>query len=326
MKYGKVQGLDKPVSRIVFGTAFGPFLSGDGDATPLLDRATELGINTFDCAKEYGHAQEVLGRWLSTRTDREQLVIETKGCHPLAFKDYAKSRVTKEALDADLAESLEQLHTSYVDIYMLHRDDPDVPAGDIVEWLNEHYRKGEIRSFGGSNWTTKRIRQANRYAEEHGLVPFTVSSPNYSLAVEERNPWIGVGETLNGQDKAADRAWYRNNQMAVFAYSVLGRGFMTGMFRSDDREGAERKLDRAARAGFLFDDNFERLRRAESLAQEKHCTIAQLAAAWVLNQGMNVFALLSCTSIAHIEGNAAAADMSLMAKECAWLNLESDFR
>lgn len=68
------------------------------------------------------------------------------------------------------------------------------------------------------------------------------------------------------------------------------------------------------------------MRRTETLAQIKHCAIAQLAVAWVLNQGMNVFALLSCTSIAHIEGNAAAADMSLTAKECAWLNLESDSR
>lgn len=324
MKYGKVQGIDTPVSRIVFGTAFGSFLSGDGDPAPLIDKAVELGINTFDCAKGYGHAQEMLGNWLKTRKDRERFVIETKGCHPLVSENYAKSRVTKEALDADLAESLEQLHTPYVDLYLLHRDDPNVPAGEIVEWLNEHYRKGEIRAFGGSNWTPERITEANDYAKAHDLVPFTVSSPNYSLAVEEKDPWIGVSITLGGEDKATDREWYRANQMAVFAYSVLGRGFMTGMFRSDDREAAECKLDEPARVGFLFDNNFERLRRAEILAENKGCAVAQIAAAWVLYQGMNVFALLSCTSVPIIESNAGAVDIELTARECAWLNLEID--
>lgn len=70
MRYGTVDGLSKPFSRLVFGTAFGRFLSGEGDSSPLLDSAVELGVNTFDCAKEYGCAQRMLGRWLGRQGGR----------------------------------------------------------------------------------------------------------------------------------------------------------------------------------------------------------------------------------------------------------------
>lgn len=321
MRYGRIEGVDKPVSRVVCGTAFKVMLEG-GDASELLDRAVACGINAFDCAENYGKAEISLGDWLKGRNDRERLVIETKGCHPDFGEGWVRSRVTKEALDRDLAQSLDRLHTGYVDIYMLHRDDPDVPAGEIVEWLNEHHRKGEIRAFGGSNWSCARIAEANRYAAEHDLTPFTVSSPNFSLAVEHENPWVGEGVTIGGGDHAADRDWYRGNGMAVFAYSALARGFMTGMFPSSDRASAECVLDKEARKGFLYDDNFERLHRTEQLAGRKGATVAQIAVAWLFHQGMNVFALLSCTSLPIIEANAGAADIDLTDEECAWLNLD----
>ena len=324
MKYGTIAGVDTPASRIVFGTAFGPMLSGEGDPSELLDHAVEAGINTFDCAKEYGHAQEQLGRWLERHGDRDRLVIETKGCHPAWGEGWDRSRVTKRDLDDDLAESLDQLRTPYIDVYLLHRDDPAVPAGEIVEWLNEHHRAGEIRAFGGSNWSPQRIQEANDYAHEHGLVPFAVSSPNYSLAVQERNPWVGVSTTLGGPDHAEDRAWYRANQMPVFAFSVLGRGFMSGLVHADDPDEAKAVLDGAAQTGFLSPSNFERLRRAEILAARLGASVPQIAIAWALNQGLNLFALVSSSSNAIIDGNVAATDITLTAQESAWLDLETD--
>lgn len=209
-------------------------------------------------------------------------------------------------------------------MYLLHRDDPRVPAGEIVEWLNEHRRKGEIRTFGGSNWTPARLKEANEYAAQHGLTPMSVSSPNYSLAVEHNNPWIGVGTTLNGPDKTADREWYRRTGLAVFAYSSLARGFMTGMFRSSRPDIAAARLDEAAREGFMYPDNFERLRRAEILAERKHVSVAQIALAWVLSQNMNVFAIASCSSPEHLKTSVDAVDVELDGHECAWLNLESE--
>ncbi|NMM93959.1 aldo/keto reductase [Bifidobacterium oedipodis] len=326
MQYGTITGLDKPVSRIVFGTAYGSLLNGTQrpeELAALLDTAIANGINTIDTAKAYGQAQAMIGNWLKGRDDRDQLVIETKGCHPL---DDGTERVTKRDLDEDVDDSLNKLNTDYIDIYLLHRDNPQVPAGEIVEWLNEHHQAGRIKAFGGSNWSPNRIAEANAYAAEHGLVPFTVSSPNYSLAVQEGTPWAGVCTTLNGDDMQADREWYRDNRMAVFAYSVLGRGFMTGMFRSDDRATAEARLDEFARRGYCYPDNFERLRRAEILAAERGVPVAQIAVAWVFTQGLDMYALLSCTSDEIIRSNAAALDICLTETEAAWLNLEIDAR
>ena len=83
------------------------------------------------------------------------------------------------------------MRTDYIDIYLLHRDDPAVPASEIVEIFNAMHREGKIGAFGGSNWTHERIQEANAYAKDHGLIPFTVSSPNFGLADQIADPWGG---------------------------------------------------------------------------------------------------------------------------------------
>lgn len=326
MEYGKIEGLEKPVSRIVFGTAFESFRQGDGDFTELLDFAVSKGITTFDCAKEYGKAQEVLGNWIRKRGHSEDVVIETKGCHPLASQNYAVPRVTKEALDTDIAESLDFLHVKTIDVFMLHRDDPNVAVGDIMEWLNEHFRKGDIMAFGGSNWSISRIAEANEYARTHELKKMTVSSPHYSLAEAVRSPWVGDVAMLNGADPrtADERAWYRENQMAVFAYSVLSAGFLSGAFRSDDAQGARNFLDSLVQESFMSPQNFERLRRAEVLAHNLGVSVAQIVTAWVLSSSLNTFALLSSSRASIVESNAAAVDLKLNRQQREWLNLERD--
>ncbi|RSX54405.1 aldo/keto reductase [Bifidobacterium goeldii] len=329
MLYGSIEGVGKPVSRIVLGTAYPALTSGTqdpGELADLLNTAVSTGINTIDTAKVYGQSQAMLGGWIAglSKNERDRLVIETKGCHPL---DDGTPRVTQQALDEDIDDSLNKLNVDYIDVYLLHRDNPQVPAGEIVEWLNAQQQAGHIRAFGGSNWTSDRLAEANDYAAAHGLTPFTVSSPNFSLAAQEGDPWIGSSVTLNGADGAANAReldWYRGSQMAVFAYSVLGRGFMTGMFTSDDRAAAEARLDEPARRGYCYASNFERLRRAEILAIRKHVSVPQIAIAWAFAHDLNLYALLSCTSEAIIRSNAAALDLTLSPEEAAWLNLESE--
>ena len=319
MKYGTVAG--KRASRIVAGTAYSKLIDGKRD-DDTLDQVAALGVNTFDTACHYGRAQAMFGTWLSTRTDRDRLVIESKGCHPLEPSN--ESRVNKTCLDDDLHRALDELQTDYLDVFLLHRDDPSVPVGAIVDWLNEHYEQGEIRAFGGSNWEPDRLQEANVYASQHGLHPFEISSPNYSLASQMADPHIGHCATLNaGANAASNREWYRTTQMSVFAYSVLGRGFMTGAFCHDERDKALSRLDESGRKGYDFPENYERLRRAEELAHNKKCTVAQIAIAWVFAGGMDVYALLSMTSSARAASSIGALDVELSPSEAAWLNLES---
>ena len=110
-----------------------------------------LGGNTVDTANVYGGRSQRArhrGLWMQARGNRDDIVIISKGCHHNADR----KRVTPYDLAADIADSLARLRTDYVDIYMLHRDDPSLPVGPIVEALNEHYAAGRIRAFGGSNW------------------------------------------------------------------------------------------------------------------------------------------------------------------------------
>ena len=88
--------------------------------------------------------------------------------------------MNKQAIDEELTISLDRLRTDYVELYALHRDDPNVHVGEILEILNEHVEAGRIGAFGGSNWSAERFQEANDYAEKHGLIGFSFSSPNFS--------------------------------------------------------------------------------------------------------------------------------------------------
>ncbi|MDQ3328170.1 MAG: aldo/keto reductase, partial [Chloroflexota bacterium] len=173
MKYGKIEGIDKPVSRLVMGV--------DNQRTMpmlavMLDDFFERGGNTFDTAYIYGGGalERLLGQWVQNRGLRDQVVILDKGAHtPNCTPEY----VTKQLL-----ESLDRLQMEYVDIYMLHRDNLEYPASAFVDVLNDHHRAGRIRVFGGSNWSIQRVEEANNYAAQNGLQGFSAMSNNFSLA------------------------------------------------------------------------------------------------------------------------------------------------
>ena len=320
MEYRTIQGVDKPVSRLLFGTASPLFTPGMAQFD-LLDAAFAAGINAFDTARVYGLAEKSLGLWLRERGNRDQVVILTKGAHP---DPDGRKRVTEKDIREDFAVSSSLLGTDYVDIYLLHRDDPDQDAGVIVEILNAMHAEGKIGAFGGSNWTHERIQEANEYAYRKGLLPFTVSSPHYSLARQREDPWGGGCVSLTGDESKAARDWYRANQMPVIAYSSLGRGLLTGKIRSADEPRAAELLDSFAMKGYGTPDNFRRLARCEELAARKGCGISQLAMAWLYRQPLNTFAVATMSSPKRIQENADALNVELTEAECRYLNLEDD--
>ena len=153
----------------------------------LLDFVYGSGITAFDTARVYGQSETLLGKWIEEKNMREKIVILSKCGHP-DLKTWEK-RVNEKAMWEDLETSLKELRTDFLDIYLLHRDDPDVETGEIVEIFNGMHAEGKIGAFGGSNWTHERIEQANEYAYKHNLIPFTVSSPNFGLADQAGDPW-----------------------------------------------------------------------------------------------------------------------------------------
>lgn len=316
MQYVRLEKISRPVSRLLFGCAYPGMVAGE-DQTALLDQAFEAGITAIDTAENYGKSEFILGEWMAARKNREQLTILTKGCHP-----YGHPRVTPEDLRHDFHQSLERLRTDYVDVYMLHRDDPQKDVGPIMETLNEFVRAGKTLRIGASNWTLARVREANDYAHAHGLEPFSVISPNYALARQVGDPWGGC-TSLSGDEHAADRAWCAREGITVVAYASLAHGFLSGKFRSSEPERLEASLDEGGRRGYFCPENLERLRRAEHMAAQKGCTVAQIALAYVLADPLGILPAISATKQRHLQANIAALDIALTEEERAWLDLRA---
>ncbi len=316
--FGEIPGIDKKVSRIFFGTASAPLAKGD--AEKLLDDIYGLGINAFDMARNYMGSEKAVGEWMQKRGNREELVLLSKCAHPDVTT--WRKRVNEKEIREDLATTLELLQTDYVDIYLLHRDDPDVPVGEIVELFNEFYTDGKVKAFGGSNWTHERIECANEYAYSHNLRPFVVSSPNYGLADQVNDPWGGGCVSISGPSNQEARNWYIKNHMPVIAYSSLGRGFFSGKLKSTDKERAGEILDEFAMKGYFCDDNFERLRRCEEMAAQKKCSISQIAMAFIKSRGINTFAVVGTTKASRMQENIDAFSIDLTMDEADYLDLK----
>lgn len=320
MKYGKVKGVEKPISRLVLGTMI-INLNEREKSFKLMDDVFELGCTTLDSAHVYG-SETAIGEWMQERNNREKVVVLTKGAHHSADR----KRVTPSDITSDLQDSLARLKTDYIDIYMLHRDDPDYPIGPIVEILNEHHNSGKIKSFGGSNWRHERINEANEYAEKHGLIPFAASSPNFGLAEQVLDPWGPGCVSISGPQEAKAREWYLANQLPIFAYSSLGRGFFSGRITRENFDSIKDSIDGACRHAYCHEVNFKRLDRVQILAKEKGVTVPQIATAYIMSQPLNVFALVGAASKEEYKANSDALNIELTSEELAWLDLRSDSR
>lgn len=320
MKYGRIAGITKPVSRIIQG---GMMLTKPDDHPDwpfeLLDQVRATGVNTFDlgCVYGGGACERTMGEWMELRGNREELVVIGKGCHHNA----AGKRVTPVCIAEDIAAELDRLRTDYLDLWMFHRDDPAQPVEPLVDECNRQLEVGRIQAYGGSNWSLARIREANAYAAANGLEGFACTSPNYSLAEQIDSPWGSDCLTISGPQHRAEREALSDMQWPVLTWSSLARGFLSGRITRQNVEEVRADFEEHVFRCYECDDNWERLARATELATKKGVTVAQIALAFVLLQPMNVFALVAAYSEEEAAANAEALEISITAEERAWLDL-----
>jgi predicted dehydrogenase/aryl-alcohol dehydrogenase-like predicted oxidoreductase len=299
MKYGQIEGLDKPVSRLALGTPGGNWLPY---ASVMFDEYFRCGGNCFDTAWVYGSSDATIGQWIKNRGVREQVVVLAKGAHtPLC--DPAN-------LTSQLMQTLDRMQTDYVDIYMMHRDNPDIPVGEFIDVLNEHVRAGRMKAFGVSNWTIDRIRAANAYANSKHIRGISAVSNNLSLARMIEAPWAGCVASSDPES----RAWFKKTQMPIMSWSSTGRGFFAFGDR-DDQSNAD--LVRC----WYSEDNFQRLDRVKELAARKGVSPVVIAMAYVLCQPFPTFALFGAANLEEMHISMAALDVQLTPDELTWLNL-----
>jgi aryl-alcohol dehydrogenase-like predicted oxidoreductase len=173
-----IPGVDRPLSSLALGTAW--FSLADAEhCFDLLDEFLRLGGTLIDSARSYGESEAVLGRWLASRGTRDEIVLLTKCAHGQAILPAADF---EETVTREMSQSLATLGVEQVDLYLLHRDNPAVPVGRIVERLNREVEEGRARVLGASNWSYARVYEANAYAAQQGLHGFKLVSNNLSLA------------------------------------------------------------------------------------------------------------------------------------------------
>jgi aryl-alcohol dehydrogenase-like predicted oxidoreductase len=270
-----------------------------------LDALFEIGCTAFDTAASYqvGGTERLLGHWMATRRNRDRIYLITKGAHP--FPIVAPRRLNAAALMNDLHASLKRLRTEIIDLYLIHRDDRSAPLEPIVDALCEAQRAGKIRTWGVSNFRCDRIETIDRIARSKNTA-LTANSPNFSLVEWVHPPFDGC-VSLSGDANRVERELHERTQLPVLAWAPLGHGFL-----------ASRSSSRAERV-YASELNFERLRRAKTVAQRYDMTTPQIALAWLFHQAFPVHAIVAASSATKMKQNLAATTIPLTEEEVRFL-------
>ncbi len=279
----------------------------EGEAVATIQRALELGIDFLDTAEMYGpyENEKLVGN--AVAGNRDEYVIATKfGIRWDPTEEQPMRRVidgSAQNVRRSVEGSLERLGTDRIDLYYQHRIDPKVPIEETVGALGELVAEGKVLHIGLSEAAPETIRRA------HATHPITAVQTEYSLWTRDLE--AEILPTL------------RELGIGLVPYSPLGRGFLSGRFKSPDEldEGDFRRHGPRF-TGENLEANLELAAKVEELASEKGITAAQLALAWVLAQGEDIVPIPGTKRRSYLEQNAAAAEVELTADDLAQIEAE----
>ena len=296
MRQVRLGQTDLQVSAIAFGTwAFG----GEWGAVDVQDskdtihHAVELGINFFDTAQGYGFgvAEQLLGDALRERTNRENVIIATKG-GLRRDGDHLVRDASKQWLRRGVESSLDNLKTDYIDLYQIHWPDPHTPPEETAETLEELVKEGKIRHAGVSNYDVEQMQALGRYGRVETL------QPPYHLFHRD------IEETILPYTAAHD--------IGVLVYGPLAHGLLSGrMTESTTFPPDDWRSHSPDFTGDTFRRNLAVLERLKGLAAQRDISLVQLAVAWTLAHPAVDVAIVGAHRPSQLDGTAPAADITL---------------
>ena len=283
---------------------YGP--ANEPESIATIERALELGCTFLDTADIYGPYtnEELLGKALKGR--RQEVTLATK-CGIVrdagALQDIKKRRISNrpEYIRSCCEASLTRLQTDYIDLYYLHRIDPDTPIEESVGALAELVREGKVRHIGLSEMAPETLRRASL------VHPIAAAQCEYSLwSRDPEADVLGVCREFN---------------VGLVPYSPLGRGFLTGALTTPDAFGSDdfRRNSPRFESG-NFERNLALVDTVRAIASRHDCSLAQVALAWVLAQGDDIVPIPGTKRVKYIEENVGAADVRLTAEDLATLD------
>lgn len=311
MEYGRLGSTGLNVSRIVLGCmSYGdptipgghPWSLNEDAAEPLLQQALDLGITFWDTANVYGHgtSEEIVGRAMQKLASREQIVLASKLFFPMHDGPGGRG-LSRKAIMEQIDGTLTRLGTDYVDLYQIHRFDPDAPVEETMEALHDVVRAGKARYLGASSMWAWQFSKMQYTARLHGWTEFVSMQNQYSLLQrEEEREMFGL---------LADQG------IGSIPWSPLAKGRLTRPF---GQAGTTRSADDAAAERFFAghgDRDKPIIDAVEKVAHERGVPMAQVALAWVMRNPQVTAPIVGATKPHHLVDAAAAVDLTLTDEE-----------
>ncbi len=289
------------ISNITLGT--GGAISSD-ELLKLLDCYYEFGGRTIDTARMYEQLGEkselVIGRWLKASGVKDVTVV-TKGGFP-------RERVREADLTEDIERSLEALGR-VPDLYLLHRDNPDIPVGELCDLANSFVASGYTKHWGVSNWDSDRITQICRYAEKNGKTAPSLSQIQWSLA--ETTAEKAGDSTLVCMNEER-KQFYADSQMPIMAFASQAKGFFS-------KFSTGKHFSQKVESRFVTEENLRKAKRVQLLSLELCTSSAAIALSYIISSGLNAACVVGCRDEFQLRNSMLANGISLNAEQIKFL-------
>ncbi len=309
MQYVNLGKTGLKVSRLCLGTmTYGskkwrPWVLDEEEARPFFQRAIEAGINFFDTADMYsvGISEAVVGRSLREFTRRDDVVIATKVYFPMGPGPNDRGLSRRHIMQA-VEESLRRLATDYLDLYQIHRFDPETPIEETVEALHDVVKSGKARYAGASSMYAWQFAKMLRAADSRGWTRFVSMQNHYNLIYrEEEREMIPL---------CIDEG------IGIVPWSPLARGFLAG---NRTRQTERARTDDLAQQFYVAESDFAIAGRAAELAQRRGVAPAQIALAWILHKPGITAPIIGASKLEHLDQAIAALEIRLDEEEMKFL-------
>jgi aryl-alcohol dehydrogenase-like predicted oxidoreductase len=283
-----------------------PWALNEADSQPFLRQALDLGINFFDTANVYssGDSESVLGRFLKANTRRESIVLATK-VQGLMREEPNGRGLSRKAILFELDQSLQRLQTDFIDLYQIHRLDPETPIEETLEALHDVVKAGKVRYIGASSMYAWQFAKALYLARLNGWTRFVSMQNHLNLLYrEEEREMMGLCQS---------------EAIAVIPWSPLARGRLTRPWQSEPTK----RLQTDSFGNSMYSRTEEADRKVidalGALSEQRAIPRAQLALAWLLNKPGVTAPIVGATKPHHLEDAVAALTVKLTTEEIAAL-------
>jgi aryl-alcohol dehydrogenase (NADP+) len=266
--------------------------------------AIDAGINFFDTADVYsaGQSEEITGFYLREMASRDEIVVATK-VHGAMGHSPNKRGLSRKHIIEGCENSLRRLDMDFVDLYQIHRWDPNTPIEETLEALDSLVRAGKVRYLGASSMAAWQLSKALYTAKEHGWHRFVSMQNHYNLVYrEEEREMIPL---------CIDQG------LGLIPWSPLARGFLTGTRRPDGGDTKRSETDTFAKDMYYSKDDFAVADAVAAVAKQRGCSAAQVALSWVLQAPGVTAPIVGATKVEQLKELIAAAEIKLTADEVA---------